>query len=332
MKRQTRPALLAIALILALGLSGCAGLAQPMAQPSAPTATPAPVPLKIALLPFIDALPVHVAEQEGLFAKAGLQVELIPVSAAPQRDQLIAAGQADGMVNEILSSFFFNKQQVQVQVVRYDLVPTAKSPHFFIMASAKSGITRPEQLKGVPIGVSQSTIIEYVTERVLQAQGFAPDDIKTIAVPNMSDRMTLLASGELKAAVLPDPLAALAIQQGAVSVLDDAAYPHWGFSVITFRKAVIDQHPEAIRAFLAAIEQAVQMVNASPAKYTSLLSDKKIVPAPLLKTYQAPPFPLAGVPTEAEWQDALAWAKAKGLLTADVPYATTVNASFLPKP
>jgi len=290
------------------------------------------VSLKIALLPFIDALPMHVAEQEGLFAKAGLQVELVPVSAAPQRDQLIAAAQADGTVNEILSAFFFNKDQTQVQVVRYDLAPAAKAGHFFILASSKSGITRPEQLKGVEIGVSQSTIIEYVTERVLQAQGFKPEEIKTIAVPNMSDRMTLLASGQLKAAVLPDPLAALAIQQGAAAVLDDAAYPHYGFSVITFRKAVIDQHPEAIRAFLAAVEQAVAQINANPSGYTSLLSDKKIVPAPLLKTYQAPPFPTAGVPTEAEWQAALAWAKAKGLIAADVAYATSVNASFLPKP
>ena len=320
---MNRPALLSYALLLSLSLAACAAPAQP---------TAAPVSLKIAVLPFIDALPLHVAQQQGLFAQANLKVELVPVGAAPQRDQLMSAGQADGTINEILSAFFFNKDQTQVQVVRYDLTPTAKAGHFFILASAKSGITKPEQLKGVEIGVSQSTIIEYVTDRVLEAQGFKPEEIKTIAVPNMSDRMTLLASGQLKAAVLPDPLAALTIQQGAVAVLDDAAYPHYGFSVITFRKAVIDQHPEAIRAFLGAVEQAVAQINANPTGYTTLLSDQKIVPAPLLKTYQAPPFPAAGVPTEAEWQDALAWAKAKGLLAADVVYATSVNASFLPKP
>jgi NitT/TauT family transport system substrate-binding protein len=321
--RPTRLVLVSIALMVALSLSACATAVQP---------TGAPVTLKMAILPLIDALPMYVAEQEGLFTKGGLQVELMPVGAAPERDQLIAAGQADGMINETLSTFFFNKQQTQVQIVRYALVPTAKAGHFFILASGKSGITRPEQLKGVEIGVSQSTVIEYVTERVLEAQGFKPEEIKTIAVPKMSDRMTLLASGGLKAGVLPDPLGALAVQQGAVAVLDDAQYPHYGFSVISFRKAVIDQHPEAIRAFLAALEQATQLVNANPGKYTNLLSDKKIVPAPLLKTYQAPPFPAAGVPTEAEWQNALAWAKGKGLLTADVAYTTSVNASFLPKP
>jgi NitT/TauT family transport system substrate-binding protein len=50
----------------------------------------------------------------------------------------------------------------------------------------------------------------------------------------------------------------------------------------------------------------------------------------LLATYKVPPFPTAGVPTEAEWNDALAWAKEKGMLTKDVSYADSVNASLLP--
>jgi NitT/TauT family transport system substrate-binding protein len=50
----------------------------------------------------------------------------------------------------------------------------------------------------------------------------------------------------------------------------------------------------------------------------------------LLNTFQIPPFPDQAVPTEAEWADALAWAKEKGMLTVDVSYAESVNASFLP--
>jgi hypothetical protein len=50
----------------------------------------------------------------------------------------------------------------------------------------------------------------------------------------------------------------------------------------------------------------------------------------LLASYAVPPFPTAGVPTEAEWNDALAWVKEKGMLTSDVSYADSVNASLLP--
>lgn len=310
-----------VLVIIALLAAACS----PASQPTQETVT-----LKIAVLPIIDTLPMYVAQQEGLFAKHGVNVEFVPVASAPERDQLVGAGQADGMVNETISVMLFNKEKVQVQAVRYALRPTENAGHFFIIASAKSGITDAQGLKGIEIGVSQGTVIEYVTERLLQAEGLTSDEIKTIAVPKIPDRMALLASGELNAGVLPDPLGALAVQQGAVIVLDDSKHPEYGFSVISFRKEVIDANPAAIKAFLAAIEEATTMLNSDSKKYTSVLSDQKLVPPPLLESYTVPLFPTAGVPTEAEWNDALAWVKEKGMLTADVSYADSVNATFLP--
>jgi NitT/TauT family transport system substrate-binding protein len=289
-----------------------------------------PATLKIAALPIIDTLPMYIAQQEGLFAKHGVDVEFVSVASAPERDQLLASGQADGAVNETLADMLFNKDKIQMQAVRYALCPSENAGHFFIIASAKSGITKPQDLKGIEIGVSQGTVIEYVTERLLQAEGLKKDEIKTIAVPKIPDRMALLASGELNAGVLPDPLGALAVQQGAVIVLDDSKHPEYGFSVISFRKQVIDSNPEAIKGFLAAIEEAVTLVNKDAKKYTTVLSDQKIVPPPLLASYKVPPFPTKGVPTEAEWNDALAWAKEKGMLSVDVSYADSVNAGLLP--
>ena len=296
-----------------------------------PAATPTmePVTLKIAVLPIIDTLPMYVAQQAGLFTKHGVNVELIPVASAPERDQLVAAQQADGMINETISDMLFNKESVQVQAVRYALRPVKGYGHFFILASAQSGITTPDGLKNVEIGVSQGTVIEYVTERLLQNQGLSADEIVTIPVPKIPDRMALLASGELDAGTLPDPLGALAVQSGAVIVMDDSAHPEYGFSVYSFRKDVIDAHPEAVMNFLLAIDEAIALINADPTRYTDILSEAKIVPAPLLEAYKVPPFPAAGVPTEAEWNDALSWAKEKGMLDADVSYADSVNPSLL---
>ncbi len=328
-------------LLLVTLLAACAPAATavpaaeaPVAESATQVATEAPVQnigtLKIAVLPIIDTLPMYVAEAEGLFAKHGVTVEFVPVASAPERDQLLAAGQADGTVNETLSVMLFNKEVIQMQAVRYALRPTDGYGHFFILASAKSGITDAQGLKGVEIGVSQGTVIEYVTQRLLQAEGLTTDEIKTIAVPKIPDRMALLASGELNAGVLPDPLASLAISQSAVKVLDDSLHPEYGFSVISFRKEIIDTNPDAVKAFLAAIEEAADLINLDATKYTSLLSDKGLVPPPLLGTFQVPPFPDQAVPTEAEWNDTLAWAKEKGMLAADVSYADSVNASFLP--
>ena len=293
------------------------------------TPTPEPVTLKIAVLPIIDTLPLYVAQGQGMFTKHGVNVELVPVASAPERVQLEASGQVDGSINEILSVMQFNKDSVQMQSVRYALRPAEGYGHFFILASAQSGITTPDGLKNVEIGVSQGTVIEYVTERLLQSEGLSTAEIKTISVPKIPDRMALLASGELAAGTLPDPLGALAVQSGAVIVMDDSAHPEYGFSVYSFRKAVIDANPEAVMNFLLAVDEAVALINADPTKYTDILSEAKIVPAPLLEAYKVPPFPAAGVPTEAEWNDALSWAKEKGMLNVDVSYADSVNPSLL---
>jgi NitT/TauT family transport system substrate-binding protein len=327
-----KPVLASLFLLLLL-LSACAPKAVTGDSTQAPTKKqPAAKPLKIAVLPIIDTLPMYVAQQEGLFSKHGVDVEFIPVASAPERDQLLAAGGADGTINETLAVMLFNKEKSQMQVVRYALRPTDKNGHFFIIASPKSELSSIDGLKGVEIGVSQGTVIEYVTERLLQADGFNADEIKTIAVPKISDRMALLASGKLQAAVMPDPLAALVVSQGGRIVADDSKHPEYGFSVISFRKVAIDQQPETIKGFLAAIEEATALLNADPAKYKNVLSEQKLVPQPLLDAYQPPAFPAAGVPTESEWKDALSWLKEKGILTTDVSYQDSVNGSLLPQP
>ena len=325
MRIRTLSLFLLLAVLAAL-LASCAGQAAP-----SPVSPAEPVRLRMAIIPVLDALPMFVAQKEGLFAAQGVAVEFIPVGSAPERDQVIAAGQADGMINETVSTLSFNKENVQVQIVRYARTAAADQPLFRILASGKSGITDAAGLKGVEIGISQGTVIEYLTERLLQAEGFTPQDIRTIAAPKISDRMALLGTGELKAAMLPEPLATVAVAQGGVVILDDSAHPNYSYSTLSFRKAVIDQHPAAVGAFLAAWEEAVRLINTSdPAKWNPLLAEQKIVPEALLANFKTPPFAAAGVPTQQQWDDALAWAKEKGLISADLPYAETVNASFLP--
>ena len=329
MKRTT---LLGITLVLSLSLilGACAPAELPVEKQEQAETTSEPVTLKIAVLPIMDALPMFVAEADGLFESHGVNVEFIPVASAPERAQIMQAGQADGTVNEILSVMFFNKESVQMQAVRFAHKATPEHAHFSVLVAGNSGITDVNGLKGVDIGVSEGTIIEYLTYRLLEAEGFTADEIATLAVPRIPDRLALLASGELKAGVLPDPLGPLAEQSGSVTVLDDRHAPDYGASVISFRKAVIDENPEAITAFLAAIEEAVAKINADPAQYAGLLAEKKLVPPPLMESYQIPTFPTAGVSSEADWNDALEWAQSQGLLEVDVAYSDSVNADFLP--
>ena len=306
-------------------LAACTPTSQPTEQ-----VTAEPFTLRLALLPILDTLPMYVADEEGLFEKYDLQVEFIPVASAPEREQVITAGQADGMINEAVSTMFYNKDKTQVQIVRFARAATTEQPVFRILVAANSDIKTVDDLRGIEIGVSQGTVIEYLTDRLLQEEGFGSADIKTIAVPKIPDRMALLGAGEIQAAMLPEPLSSLAELGGAHVIIDDTRHPEYSFSTISFRKAVIDENPQAITGFLKALEEAVQLINENPEDWRTLMVSKNLVPEPLLESYKVPEFVTAGVPSESQWLDALEWAMEKGLLEVNVSYSESVTDKYLP--
>lgn len=295
------------------------------------TQTTESTPLKVAVLPVLDSLPLYVAEKQGYFAEAGIKVELIPVGSAPERDQLMHSGQIDGMLNELVTTLYYNRSGSQVKIVRFARTATAEYPVFRILAARDSGISTVQDLKGVEIGISQGTVIEYMTDRVLQNAGLTADEIKKIAVPKIADRTALLESGELKAAVMPDPLASLLMQKGAVLVIDDTSLPQVSTSVYAFSNATLSARPKDVTAFLKAVEKAVADINADPSKFNDLMVELKLVPEAAIGKYKVPTFPTASVPSEAQFKDALQWALDGGLIKAEQPYPDNVDASFLPK-
>ena len=311
-----------VLMLSAVLLSACGGAAP---------AAPEDQTLKIAVLPILDALPMYVAEAQGYFKDAGIKVDFLPVASAAERDQVMQAGQADGMINDLISTALYNKDTQKIAIVRFARTASPDQPQYSIVASKDSGIAKPEDLKGVDIGISEGTVIAYTTDRLLQHAGLTKDDIKTTNVPKIPDRLQLLAEGKMQAANMPEPFATLAEQGGAVRVLDDRSLPEVGTSEISFNVATLKSKPETVKKFLAAINKATADVNSNPDKWNSLLTDKKLIAAPLIGKYQLPKFPAASVPSEAQIKDVLAWMMDKGLLKQDVPYNQLVDASYLPK-
>ncbi|MFC1997116.1 ABC transporter substrate-binding protein [Chloroflexota bacterium] len=289
-----------------------------------------PLTIKIAALPVLDTLPIYVAQEEGLFDKHNVNVEVLPAGSAPKRDEMINAGQADGMVNEVVSTIFYNRDETQVKIVRYARTATPSSPIFFILGSGQSNITNVDQIKGVDIGVSHGTVIEYLTDRLLQAEGFIGEEIITVAIPDIGQRMALLGSGELSAAMLPDPLASLVMQQGAVLVIDDSSHPQYSHSTLAFRKTFIDDNPEALRGFLAAWEDAVNLINTDPQKYADLMVARELVPPPLVGKFPVPQFVTADVPSREQWDDSISWVTENNLDAGKASYENSITSEYLP--
>ncbi|MGC8879754.1 MAG: ABC transporter substrate-binding protein, partial [Anaerolineae bacterium] len=176
--------------------------------------------------------------------------------------------------------------------------------------------------------ISQNTIIEYVTERLLTAEGLTREQIRTLEVSAIPVRYEQLMVGQVEVATLPDPLASGAMASGAHLIVDDTRHGQYSQTVLAFSRSSVEGKPEAIRRFLRAWDRAVDDLNNRPEEFADLLVEKGRVPDNVRGTFRMPPFPKAALPSPAEWEDVTRWMVEKGLLDHPLPYAETVLTSF----
>jgi NitT/TauT family transport system substrate-binding protein len=318
---KSLPRILGLVLVLAFLLPAC----------TAPAATPEDGKLRMALLPILDVIPFFIADQNGYFKEQGIQVELVPVKSAQERDVLFQTKQADGGLDDLISTALMNKDAATVKAIYTARRSFPNAPMFRVLAAPNTTLKTPADLKGVPIGISQNTVIQYLTDRLLQAEGLTPAELKIEEVTAIPVRFEQLMNGNIKAATLPDPLAQGAEAGGAHLIADDTRYPQFSQSVLTLRTDTLTAKPNTVKKFLVAWEKAVNELNAHPEKYQDLLVQQGRVPKSIEGTYKMPPFPNKGVPSQAEVSDVIKWLRDKGLVTRDISYGDMVDASFLPQ-
>jgi len=285
--------------------------------------------LSVAFLPIIDALPFYIAESQGYFLKENLDVKALSVSNPIERDRLMQSGEIDGMLNELSTLALFNRDSINLKAVITVRKPMSGSPYFRILASPQSGISSPKDLEDIPIAVSKNTVIEYLTERILQQEGIPLDSIKTKNVPVIPERFQLLISGALSAATLPDPLAEAAIKAGAVLITDDLTYPEYSLSVLSFTADLTNNNPQAVEGFVRAWNRAVKDLNSDPKAFRELFLEKVRVPENIEKTFRIPEFPYMEIPKHNQWNDVINWLQEKKLIETSPLYESSITDTFI---
>ena len=286
--------------------------------------------IKIALLPILDAFPFYVAEEKGYFSASGVNVKVVPVASGLERDQLMQSGEIDGMLNEMMTTANFNRDQARVKIVISARKAYPDYPLFRVLSAPGSGLKSAADFAGRSIGISKNTIIEYVTDRLLSAKGVKPDTIVKKSVPVIPERFQLLMQGRIEAATLPDPLAQSALEAGAGLIVDDSAFPQYSVSVLSFSNDSLKTKQAAVRQFLKAWTRAAADINADPEAHRGLLLKKIRVPKNVQQTYKLPQYPLGEVPNSEQWDDVMDWMVAKGLLKTPLPYGDSISTEYLP--
>ena len=146
-----------------------------------------------------------------------------------------------------------------MRLVRH--VGMVNPPLFGILANQASGIMSVEDLVGARIGISERTVVQYVTDLMLLSAGVDPADVEYVNIPKIEERPEMLAAGEVDAATLPQPFYKLSAEAGAQVLIDDSVLDYVP-EALSFPTATLTEKGDQVRAFLSGYERALQGINA----------------------------------------------------------------------
>ena len=293
-----------------------------------PGSTKAADKVAFGVLPVMQALPLFVAQEKGLFAEEGVEVELIPFRSGLEKDAAMAAGQTQGYFGDMLTSMILGANLMPVRMVATIFNTTGDQRMFAILAAPGMGKPSLSDLARKGIAGSSNTVIEYVTTKLLESETPGAK-LKMIETKNILARMPMLLQGQVPGAVLPEPLVTLVEGKGATVVADDRGL---GITPTTllFTKDFIDRNTDAVRSFLRAVSRASALINQDQEMARPIMIKYARIPEPLQQSIAIPVFIPPAVPEKELVMDVYNWLNNKGVLKSELTFDEMVRGNLLP--
>lgn len=249
--RFPRAALAAAAVLITLTAGACS---RPATQNAADAAGG---PIRIAVGIDASYAPFFVADSEGLFTEAGLDVELVQFGRGGEAVDALATGQVQIAGSSDTTTIAQLRQNPSLRAMY-----SYEASGDYLKVVLRNGVNTAAQVKkmGIVPGLSQIS-----TDKYLQAQGIRPDSVEMVtATP--TDMPALLGRGDIDGYVLWEPWPAAALSQGTGRVVArtgdyDWFYHHWAITTQPW----LAEHEDTARTVAEVLDEATRRVEADPA-------------------------------------------------------------------
>ena len=228
--------------------------------PAAPEPPADAVEMTVGYIPISIYAPVFVAADKGYYAEEGLDVELEPFAGGSDLATLTESGQleaaATGAGPALWNAVALGLPLALVAAGHREGNPVA-TPLMISRDSCESGaIKSVADLLGKRVAVNAPGATEYWLAQALGTGGLTLDDVdlRTLAFP---DAVLALESGALAAAMVAEPLATKAEQDGfAVRLATDFPVQAVQPTAIVANTDFIGENPDAVQGFVTAYLRA----------------------------------------------------------------------------
>ena len=286
-----------------------------------------------------DHMGIFVAESRGYFRDAGLDIDIQTPSDPAAPIKQVAAGRADLAISYEPELLLAREQGLDVKAV----AALVNRPLTSLIWTRKSGIKRLGDLRGKTIATAGIPYQDAFLETILARVKLTPADVKTVNVglnllpAVLGGRAQVMLGGFSNVEGVDLRL------RGAgptVTPVDELGVPPYDELIFVANASRIEDDPEAIRLFLAAVARGTAAAVARPNEATDAVleqgagADKQQTAAQVEATIPALSQASADRPygdmDEAQWSEFIGWMRDNGLIESLPTPAQVLTEELLP--
>jgi NitT/TauT family transport system substrate-binding protein len=228
--------------------------------------------LKIATVPVENGAQAYFAQDLGFFTKAGLEVDLQPISNGGAIAAAVASGDTDIGFATVIPLAVAHSKGLPLVFVAAGYRSNDRRPTSCMVVPENSPIRKAADLDGKIVATNGlATINEYAPRAWVDANGGDATTLKFTEMP-FSAMPGALAAGRIDAAFIAEPYATAAKQDARVlfyltAVCKDGEMLGGWFSTRSWARA----HADLVRRFDAAMRESAVWANANPGPSAEIL-------------------------------------------------------------
>ncbi|HEX9443161.1 MAG TPA: NrtA/SsuA/CpmA family ABC transporter substrate-binding protein [Candidatus Binatia bacterium] len=191
---------------------------------------------------------IYVAKDAKLFAKYGLDPEVVVVQGSGVASKAMVSGHLD--IAPVATPTVIN-----ADLAGSDLAILAHTmPSVIHTLMAKPSIKRPEDLKGKKIAISSfGSLTDFLVRHILRKKGLNPDkDVTFLQISGDAERLAALGKGVADAAAISFPGYARAQKLGFAMVWDAAKEISYPWMEIVARRATVQRDHDMVLNYMKA--------------------------------------------------------------------------------
>ena len=325
--RQTLPAAVAVALLaLCLGLAACGEKSENVTGESQPFS------LTLDFYPNPDHAGIYMAQKLGYFREAGLDlsIETPADPSAPIKE--VAAGRTDLAISYEPEVLLADEQGLDVVAVG----AVVDRPLTSMIWLKKSGIKGIGDLRGKTVATAGIPYQDAYLKTILARANLSPSDVKSVNVG--FGLLPALAGGSAQAMLggysnVEGVDLQMRGKDPVITPVDKLGVPTYDELVLVARRQRLEEDPQAIRLFLAALARGTAAAVKSPGATTAaLLEANPDLDPKLTRAEVEATLPLLGGQrmNAPEWADFIAWMRENELISSEPAPSAVLSNAYLP--